>query len=69
MRQYLNSRIQVIVSATVERGNMDSTLRDKSYLFALRVVKLYRYLVAEQKEYTLSRQVLRSGTPMDALVR
>ncbi len=48
---------------------MDNILRDKSYLFALRIVKLYRHLVGKQKEYTLSRQVLRSGTSIGALVR
>jgi len=48
---------------------MDSVLRDKSYLFALRIVKLYKYLVGKHKEYTLSRQVLRSGTSIGALVR
>jgi hypothetical protein len=33
-------------------------LVDKSYAFALRVVKLYRYLCGEQKEFVLSKQVL-----------
>ena len=48
---------------------MESILRDKSYLFALRIVKLHKYLVAQHKEYTLSKQVLRSGTSIGALVR
>ncbi len=48
---------------------MESVLRDKSYLFALRIVKLYKHLVDQQKEYTLSKQVLRSGTSIGALVR
>ena len=42
-------------------------LKEKSYAFALRVVKLYRYL-CEQHEYVLSKQVLRSGTAVGALV-
>jgi len=48
---------------------MDDILRDKSYLFALRIVRLYRYLKNEHREYVLSKQVLRSGTSIGALVR
>ena len=39
---------------------------DKSFDFALRTIKLYRYLVEEKKEYVLSKQVLRSGTSIGA---
>jgi len=46
-----------------------SILRVKSYNFALRVVKLYRYLSNEKREYVLSKQVLRSGTGIGALIR
>ena len=42
---------------------------DKSYAFALRVVKLYKYLVTEKKEYVLSKQLLRSGTAIGALIK
>ena len=35
---------------------------EKSFNFALRVVKLYRYLVDEKKEYTLSKELLVAGT-------
>ena len=48
---------------------MESILRDKSYLFALRIVKLYKHLIYQHKEYTLGKQVLRSGTSIGALVR
>lgn len=47
---------------------MKSILREKSYAFALRIVKLSRHLQMERKEYVLSRQLLRSGTAIDALV-
>lgn len=47
---------------------MESPLRNKSYAFALRIIKLYKYLVAENKEYVLSKQVLRSGTAIGALI-
>jgi four helix bundle protein len=44
----------------------NSILKDKSYAFALRIVQLFQYLVREQKEYVLSKQVLRSGTSIGA---
>jgi len=47
----------------------ESILLDKSLSFALRVVKLSRYLQECHKEYVLSRQVLRSGTAIGALIR
>ena len=47
---------------------MDSAIRDKSKLFAIRIVKLYRYLCSEKKEYILSNQLLRSGTSIGANV-
>jgi four helix bundle protein len=47
----------------------NNVVRDKSFQFALRIVKLYRYLKEEKKEYVLSKQILRSGTAIGALVR
>jgi len=44
----------------------NNILKDKSYAFALRIVKLSRYLISEQKEFVLSKQVLRSGTSIGA---
>lgn len=41
----------------------------KSFAFALRVVKLAKYLQEEKREFVLSKQVLRSGTAIGALVR
>jgi len=43
----------------------DSLLRVKSFAFALRTIKLQHYLI-EQREHTLSKQVLRSGTSIGA---
>jgi four helix bundle protein len=48
---------------------MDSILRQKSYYFAVRIVKLHKYLKNEHKEYVLSKQLLRSGTAIGALIR
>ncbi|HLA95457.1 MAG TPA: four helix bundle protein [Pyrinomonadaceae bacterium] len=51
----------------MDRGKpKENILKDKSYAFALRVVKLYKHLIAEHKEYVLSKQVLRSGTSIGA---
>jgi four helix bundle protein len=47
----------------------ESVVRDKSFAFALRVVKLYRYLREQKREFVLSKQLLRSGTAIGALVR
>ncbi|WP_217348978.1 four helix bundle protein [Prosthecochloris sp. GSB1] len=44
-------------------------VEELSFGFALRVVKLCRFLEKEKKEYVLSRQLLRSGTAIGALVR
>lgn len=34
--------------------------------FALRIIRLYRYLVEERREYVISRQIYRSGTSIGA---
>jgi four helix bundle protein len=39
---------------------------DKSFDFSVRVVRLYKYLCKEKKEYVLSKQLLRSGTSIGA---
>jgi four helix bundle protein len=44
----------------------ESILKTKSYDFALRILKLHRFLVRENKEYILSKQILRSGTSVGA---
>ena len=41
-------------------------LQEKSFAFAVRIVKLYKFLYEEQKEYVLSKQILRSGTSIGA---
>jgi len=46
--------------------NKENPLKDKSYKFALRVVKLYKFLIDEKKEFVLSKQVLKSGTSIGA---
>jgi len=46
-----------------------NVVKEKSFNFALRIVKLYKYLSEEKKEYVLSKQLLRSGTAVGALIR
>jgi four helix bundle protein len=41
----------------------------KSYAFAIRIVKAYKFIIEDKKEYVLSKQLLRSGTAIGALVR
>ena len=45
-----------------------NVVRDKSFAFAIRVVNLQKYLVEEKREFTLSKQLLRSGTSVGAMV-
>jgi len=46
-----------------------NVVREKSYAFALRIIKAYKYLSQEHREFVLSKQVLRSGTSIGALVK
>ena len=48
---------------------MDSPLKNKSYAFAIRIVKLSQHLQTERKEFVLGKQILRSGTAIGALIR
>ena len=45
-----------------------SVMTEKSFSFALRIVKLYQHLSEKKKEFVLSKQVLRSGTSIGANV-
>ena len=44
----------------------NNAVLDKSYKFSLRIIKLYKYLCEEKKEFVLSKQILRSGTSIGA---
>ena len=43
-------------------------IRAKSMDFAVRIVKFYKYLCDEKKEFVMSKQILRSGTSIGANV-
>jgi four helix bundle protein len=47
----------------------ENIIKNKSFDFALRIVKLYKHLINDKKEFVLSKQLLRSGTAIGALVR
>ncbi len=47
----------------------ENLIKKKSFDFAIRIVKLFQYLQTEKKEYVLSKQVMRSGTSVGAMIR
>lgn len=47
----------------------ENIVLQKSYRFAIRIVNLYKYLSEHKREYVLSKQLLRSGTAIGALLK
>jgi four helix bundle protein len=47
----------------------ENAVKHKSFAFAVRVVKLYQFLCEQKKEFLLSKQLLRSGTSVGAMIR
>jgi four helix bundle protein len=47
---------------------MENVLKEKSYLFAIRIVNAYKHLIEQHREYVLSKQLMRSGTSIGANV-
>lgn len=47
----------------------NNLIKDKSYQFAIRIVKLYKFLAEEKKEYVLSKQLVRCKTSVGAMIR
>lgn len=46
-----------------------SILKEKSFAFALRTIKLYQYLTKKHGEYEIAHQMVRAGTAIGALIR
>ena len=44
----------------------DNIIQEKSFAFAIRIVRLYQYLCEEKKEFVLSKQLVRCGTSIGA---
>jgi four helix bundle protein len=51
---------------SVEKVKSESLIAAKAYSFALDVIKIYKLLINEKKEFVLSKQLLRSGTSIGA---
>jgi four helix bundle protein len=47
----------------------ENIVKNKSFGLAVRIVKLYQYVCEQKKEFVLSKQLLRSGTSVGAMVR
>ena len=47
----------------------NNTIKNKSFEFSVRIVNLYKLMISEQKEFILSKQLLRSGTSIGANIR
>ena len=47
----------------------ENILKDKSYSFAIEIVKASEQIISQRKKYVLSRQLIRSGTSIGALIR
>jgi four helix bundle protein len=43
-----------------------SLVEEKSFLFAIRIVRLYEYLRIQKREFIMSKQLMRSGTSIGA---
>lgn len=48
---------------------MGHIIRDRSFDFALKIIKLYSFLTDSKKEYVISKQILKSGTSIGANIR
>ncbi len=44
----------------------ENIIQQKSFVFAIRIINLYKHLTVQKKEYVLSKQILRSGTSIGA---
>ena len=47
----------------------ENVIKNKSFDFAIRVIRMYQFLVSDKKEYVPAKQLLRSGTSVGALIR
>ena len=47
----------------------ENVLKTKTFSFSIRMVNCYKFLMQEKKEFVLSKQLLRSGTSVGAMVR
>lgn len=50
-------------------GMKENIVKHKSFGFAIRTVKLFQFLIKEKSEFVMSKQLLRSGTSVGAMIR
>ena len=63
-----NFLFSAIIAILIYTNIMDNVIESKSFQFAIRIVRLYKFLCEEKKEYILSKQLLRAGTSIGANV-
>lgn len=63
-----NFLFSAIIAIFIYTNIMDNVIENKSFQFAIRIVRLYKFLCEEKKEYILSKQLLRAGTSIGANV-
>lgn len=63
-----NSLFSAIIAILIYTNIMDNVIENKSFQFAIRIVRLYKFLCEEKREYILSKQLLRAGTSIGANV-
>ncbi len=47
----------------------ENILQQKSFHFAIEIVELYKHLSSEKKEFVLSKQILKSGHPLELMLK
>jgi four helix bundle protein len=50
-------------------ASKQNIIKEKSFAFAIRAIKMYNFLKENKKEFILSKQLMRSGTSIGAMVR
>mgnify|MGYP004499368093 FL=1 len=63
-----NFLFSAIIAILIYTNIMDNVIENKSFQFAIRIVRSYKFLCEEKKEYILSKQLLRAGTSIGANV-
>ena len=63
-----NFLFSAIIAILIYTNIMDNVIENKSFQFAIRIVRSYKFLCEEKKEYILSKQLLRAGTSICANV-
>lgn len=65
----INNDCRRLITRHTDYTMKKNVLKEKSFVFALEVIELYKVISVEKKEYVLSKQMLRSGTSIGANVR